>query len=171
MRRLLIAVARLILMPSVAAGQCAVANTGACTQSRAITFTINQTVEMTLTATAIALTSPTAAVYTAGSAVDAGPGITIKANGAWRLNVSANSATWTATGPLANPAKPAGDLMLGTASGGPFTALSVGGFQLASGSVATAGTVVPTYYQTVWHWTTDSPGSYTLALTFTIVSP
>ncbi len=171
MKRLALALAGLALAPSLAAAQCNVANTGACTQSRAITLTIVRTAEMTLSATATTLSSPTAAIYAAGSAVDAGPSITVKANGAWRLNVSAGTTTWSATGPLANPAKPTSDLGLGTSAGGPFTPLGVSGFQLASGNAATAGTVVATYYQTQWHWTTDPPGSYSLTLTVTLTSP
>ena len=167
----LLALACLAVAPSLAAAQCTVANTGACAQSRAITLTINRTAEMTLSVTTTTLTSPTAAIYAAGSAVDAGPGVTVKTNAAWRLNVSAGTATWAATGPLANPAKPTSDLALGTSAGGPFTPLGVSGFQLASGNAATAGTVVPLYYRTLWHWTTDPPGSYALTLTFTITSP
>ena len=171
MRRLLAAVASLMLVPASAVGQCTITNTGSCSQSRPLSITINRAVEMTLSATTITLTSPAASDYTTGYAVNAGPAITVKANGAWRLNIRANAATWTGTGPLARTSKPASDLLVGTALGGPFTALSVPGFQFAAGSAATAGTVVTLFAKTLWVWTADPPGTYSLGLTFTIVAP
>jgi hypothetical protein len=168
---LIAAAACLGLVPAAAVAQCNVTRTGSCALSRGISITINHAAELLLSSTSTTLTSPTAAVYTAGSAVDAGPTVTVKANAPWRLNVSAGSSTWTATGALANPSKPVSDLQLGTASTGPFTALSVSGFQFASGDAATAGTAVTLYYNTLWHWTSDPPGTYTETITFTITSP
>src|SRR5207247_6866533 len=99
--------------------------------------------QLTLTSTSTALTAPAAAGYDAGFVANTGPTATVKSNRAWRLQISAAAATWTATntqpGVNARPNKPAADLEWGTAVGGPFTALSVTPATAKSGS-ATAGT-------------------------------
>jgi len=110
----------------------------------------------------------------AGFVANTGPTATVKSNRAWRLQISAAAATWTATntqpGVNARPNKPAADLEWGTAVGGPFTALSVTPATAKSGS-ATAGTPTSIFFQTMYSWGLDTPGAYSLPVVFTLLAP
>ena len=130
---------------------------------------------------ALDATFPTLAEYltahgyaTAGFVANTGPTATVKSNRAWRLQISAAAATWTATntqpGVNARPNKPAADLEWGTAVGGPFTALSVTPATAKSGS-ATAGTPTSIFFQTMYSWGLDTPGAYSLPVVFTLLAP
>jgi hypothetical protein len=148
---------------------------GVCTTPpTSTTLTVGVMVQLTLSSTTTALTAPAPADYDAGFVADQGPTATVKANQAWRLQISALAPTWTATntepGVAARPGKPASDLLWGPAAGGPFTVIGTTPATAASGA-ATAGTPKNLYYRTLYDWTLDTPGSYTLTVVFTLLSP
>jgi hypothetical protein len=66
--------------------------------------------------------------------------------------------------------KPAGDLLRATAAGGPFTALSTSPATVATGP-ATAGAATNLFFRTVYAWSVDTPGTYSLVVTFTLLAP
>jgi hypothetical protein len=135
------------------------------------TLTIPDVMQLTLTSTSTALTTPVAADYDAGFVANTGPTATVKSNRAWRLQISAGAATWTAvsTPPFtARASKPAADLQWGT--GGPFTALTTTAATAASGG-GTGGTPASFVFHTVYSWGLDTPGSYSLAIVFTLLAP
>jgi len=127
-----------------------------------------------MTAGSTPLTAPSPADFDAGFNSTAGPTLTVSANAPWSLNVRAASAVWTATntspGAPARANKPAGDLKWSTASGGSFSALTTTDANLVSGA-ATASTATTLYFQTLYNWTLDTPGSYTLSVVLTLTSP
>jgi hypothetical protein len=144
---------------------------GNCPANTSATLTIPDVMQLTLTSSSTALTAPAAADYDAGFVANTGPTATVKSNRAWRLQISAGAATWTAvnTPPFtARANKPAADLQWGT--GGPFTALSTTAATAASGS-ATGGTPASFVFHTVYSWGLDTPGSYSLAIVFTLLAP
>jgi hypothetical protein len=60
--------------------------------------------------------------------------------------------------------------MWSTASNGAFAALSTSDASLVGGS-ATASNATTLYFQTLYDWTLDTPGSYNLSIVLTLTSP
>ncbi len=84
------------------------------------------------------------------------------------------AALWTASntspGAPARTNKPAADLQWSTASNGAFAALTTSDANLVTGS-ATAGSITTLHFQTLFDWTLDTPGSYSLAIVLTLTAP
>jgi hypothetical protein len=120
------------------------------------------------------LAAPTPAAFDAGFNATTGPTITLSANAAWTLHIRASSALWTATntspGAPARTTKPAADLKWSTSSGGTFSPLTTSDATLVAGS-ATASSATTLFFQTLYGWTLDTPGNYSLAVVLTLTSP
>jgi hypothetical protein len=90
------------------------------------------------------------------------------------LQVRASAAFWTATntspGAPARTDKPAADLKWATSAGGPFNPLATADATLVSGS-ATASSATTLYFQTLYSWTVDTPGNYSLSVVLTLTAP
>jgi hypothetical protein len=174
-RSLALSLALALLAEGAAAQSCsAPIPRGNCPVNTSATLTVPDVMQLTLTSTSTALTAPVAADYDAGFVANTGPSATVKSNRAWRLQIDAGAATWTATntqpGVIARTNKPAADLRWGTVAGGPFTALSVTPATARSGG-ATAGTATSFFFQTVYAWGLDTPGAYSLPVVFTLLAP
>jgi hypothetical protein len=120
------------------------------------------------------LPRPTPADFNAGFKSAVGPTLTIKANQPWTVHIRAAAPLWTATNTSGNvaarPTKPAADLGWSTASNGIFTPLSTTDVTVVNG-VASDGTIVTLHFRTVYNWSLDTPGNYSLALMLTLTSP
>jgi hypothetical protein len=127
-----------------------------------------------MSAGSTALTAPTPADFDAGFNATSGPTLTISANASWTLSVRAAAATWTATntspGAPARTTKPAADLKWSTASNGSFVSLTTSDVNLITGS-ATASNATTLYFQTLYSWTLDTPGNYSMSIVLTLTSP
>lgn len=147
---------------------------GSCTASTTTTLTTGTVLQLTLGSVVTTLTAPGTADYDAGLVADNGPVTTVKANRPWSLQFAAAAGTWSATntqaGVTARLNKPASDLQWGSAAAGPFASMTMGGTTAASGN-ATAGTTKSFYFRTLYSWTADTPGAYSLALVFTLTAP
>jgi len=145
-----------------------------CTVNTTASIVIGDVLSLTLSATTTALTPPSANDYDAGFVANTGPTATVRANRAWRLQISASTATWSAVntqpGVNARPNKPAGDLLEARALGGPFTALTTTPATVASGT-ASAGTASSFFFRTLYGWALDTPGAYSLVVRFTLLAP
>jgi hypothetical protein len=145
-----------------------------CTGTTTASIVIGDVLSLTLSTTTTALTAPSANDYDAGFVANTGPTATVRANRAWRLQISASTATWTAVntqpGVNARANKPAGDLLKASAVGGPFTALSTTPATVASGS-ASARTASSFFFRTLYGWALDTPGAYSLVVRFTVIAP
>lgn len=150
------------------------ANLWTCTVNASASLVIGDVLSLMLSATTTALTPPAAADYDAGFVANTGPTATVRGNRAWRLQISAATATWTAVntqpGVSARANKPAGDLLRATAAGGPFTALSTAPATVVTGA-ASAGTATNFFFRTTYSWAVDTPGTYALVVTFTLLAP
>lgn len=151
------------------------AGSGTCsTASIAASLTIGNVVQLSVSATSTALTSPGIADYNAGFVADAGPTATMLCNGPCRLQISAATATWAGTTTVVSaPAranKPATDLTWSTSAGGPFTGLTTTPVTVQS-LPATAGSSASLFYRTLYAWNVDTPGNYSLTVVFTLASP
>jgi hypothetical protein len=127
-----------------------------------------------MSAGSTALTAPTPADFDAGFNATSGPTLTISANASWTLSLRAAAATWTATntspGAPARTTKPAADLKWSTASNGSFVSLTTSDVNLITGS-ATASNATTLYFQTLYGWTLDTPGNYSMSIVLTLTSP
>jgi hypothetical protein len=145
-----------------------------CTQPGSATMTAGRVVRLQVSAGSTSLTAPTPADFDAGFNSTTGPTLTVSANAPWMLQVRASTADWTATntspGAPARVNKPAADLKWAPSSAGPFIALSTTDVTLVSGS-ATANSATTLYFQTLYSWTSDTPGNYGLTVVLTLTAP
>jgi hypothetical protein len=161
--------------PSMAAAQCTASGAPAsCNLPGSVSMTAGRVVRVQVSAGSTSLTAPTPADFDAGFNSTTGPSLTVSANAAWTLHVRASAALWTATntspGAPARTTKPAADLKWSTASNGTFTPLTTTDVLLVSGS-ATASNATTLYFETLYNWTLDTPGNYSLAVILTLTSP
>jgi hypothetical protein len=165
----------LVGMPALASGQCTASGAPAtCSQAGSVSMTAGRVVRLQATAASTTLTTPTPADFDAGYNATTGPTFTVSANAAWTLSLRAGSSLWTAVntspGAPARTNKPAGDLTWSTAAAGTFVALSTTDASLVTGT-ATDSKVTTVYLRTVYDWTLDTPGNYSLAVVLTLTSP
>jgi len=132
--------------------------------------TVTTVLRLTVSQAATTLTAPNEAAYDAGFQLDNGPTATVKANRAWTLKVSANGSNWTGTGG-ANATKAASDLQWATSSGGPYSGLTTTPVTFTTGAGGTAGTAQNVFYKTLWNYTSDTPGNYSLVVVYTLSAP
>ena len=158
-----------------AGAQCtAPGSPASCNQPGNVSITAGRVVRLQMSVNSTSLTAPTTGDFDAGFNSTTGPTLTVSANAAWTLNIRAASAVWTATntttGVLARANKPAADLKWSSASSGAFSALSASDATLVSGN-ATAINATTLYFQTLYNWSLDTPGSYSLSIVLTLTSP
>jgi len=161
--------------PSMAGAQCTASGAGGtCNLPGSVSMTAGRVVRLQMVPGSTTLTAPLPADFDAGFNATTGPALTVSANAAWTLHIRASTAVWTAVntspGAPARVNKPAADLKWGTASGGPFAALTTSDVNLVTGA-ATASIVRTLYFQTLYNWTLDTPGNYSLAVVLTLTSP
>ena len=162
-------------MPATALAQCTASGSGdSCTQPGSASMTAGRVVRLQMSAGSTALTAPTPTDFDAGFNSTTGPTLTVSANAAWTLMVRSSGAFWAATntspGAPARTTKPAGDLKWSTASNGTFSALTTADATLVTGA-ATASNATTLYLQTLYNWTLDTPGNYSLSVVLTLTSP
>lgn len=134
-----------------------------------VTTTVQRIVYISITNPAFTLTAPTNTDFTGGGTTQktdlAAQVVTVRANAAWTLTIQ--GAAWTGTG---NNAKLVADLNWTSNGGALWNAMTVAAVTLATGA-ASAGANTTVGYRTDWSLTSDTPGTYTMALTFTVSSP
>ena len=139
-----------------------------------VSMTAGRVVQLQVSAGSTALTAPTPGDFDAGLNATTGPTLTVSANAPWTLSLRALAATWTATntsaGAPARTTKPAADLKWSTASNGSFTSLTTSDVNLVTGS-ATASNATTLYFETLYSWTLDTPGNYSMSIVLTLTSP
>lgn len=155
--------------------QCS-ANTGTCNTTLGTTLSIGTLVQLAMSTSATALTSPTADQVDIGATIaDAGPTFTIKANRSWTMNIKSGNATnWTYVG-SSGGVKPIGQLTWSNAVAGTFTAITATDAILASGAASTAGSAAAVFFRTIYPAgftnAANAPGTYSLPVVFTLTAP
>lgn len=146
------------------ANPCGVTVTGSMTMSSVALMTLTGT-----TAGTTALTAPNTADFTTGFKDTGGPQLTVRANTAVRVRVSPNAVSaWLKNGVASS--KAASELLWSTTGAAPFTAVTSATDLIATGA-ATTGQSRTITYRVLYSFTTDTPGTWTLPLIFTLVSP
>ncbi|PYP17828.1 MAG: hypothetical protein DMD54_06545 [Gemmatimonadetes bacterium] len=143
-----------------------------CSVTNTASVTVGTVLSLTLSSTATALTAPSQTSYDNGFQDDpAALTATVKANRGWTLSVKSSAASWTPSGAGARVAKPAADLQWSTSGGAPFTALTTSNAGLGTSASGTASVVQTISYRTLWDYTLDTPGTYSLDVVFTVTAP
>jgi hypothetical protein len=149
-------------------------NGGTCNLPGSVSMTAGRVVLLQMSATSTTLTAPVPADFDAGFNTTTGPTFTVSANAAWTLSLRSAAALWSATntspGTPARTNKPAADLTWSTSSGGAFTPLTIADVRLVNG-VATASSATTLYLRTLYDWTLDTPGNYSLSIVLTLTAP
>ena len=179
MRRVVVVAIAILLCvasaPTLSLAQCSASGAPAnCGVPGSVSMTAGRVVRLQMSAGSTALTAPTPSDFDAGFNSTTGPTLTISANAAWTLHIRSAAALWTATntspGAPARANKPAGDLMWSTVSNGGFAALTTTDASLVTGN-ATASNSTTLYFQTLYGWTLDTPGNYSLSIVLTLTAP
>jgi hypothetical protein len=151
-------------------------NAGGCLTVNTASATVNALVKLGMSATLSTLTSPTADQVEIGATIaDGGPTFTIKANRSWTVNIrTSNPANWTYVGTLGGT-KPISDLTWSNAVAGTYVGISTTDALFLSGAAATNGTAAQAFFKTVWAagftQPSNAPGTYSLALVFSLSAP
>ena len=164
-----------------AAQTCSITSTSAsavsCTVATTLSMTMPSLMKLTLSGTAVTLTAPSAvsdfdATTGLASTDNTGPTFTVRSNRSYRVQVSADAATFSHTAPsgAATYAKPAGDVQYKIGTGSLVT-LTTSATDIGSGSATSASTLSQVAYKTAYDITKDQPGAYSLGVTFTLVAP
>jgi hypothetical protein len=137
-------------------------------------MTAGRVVRLQLSALSTTLTAPVPTDFDAGFNATTGPTLTVSANAPWTMQIRASTAFWaavnTSPGAPARTNKPAADLTWSKTSGGTFTPLTTTDVSLVTGT-ATAASATTLFFHTVYGWTVDTPGNYSLAIVLTLTSP
>jgi hypothetical protein len=165
MRRASTFSATIVLLSFVTHAAFAQCNGGSsCTVPITATATINAVARLTISSTTTSLTAPTAADFgTTAGVTSAGPTVTVLSNTGYTLTAAASASTWTAPSGVS---KPATDLKMKVGAG-PVVPLG----QVGSSTSGTSSTAYSISYNTIYNWTTDKPGSYSLVVNYTLTAP
>ena len=100
----------------------------------------------------------------------------VVSNKSWTVSVKANTAAFSFTPSLgdADPSKPAGNLSYKLSTAGSYTALTTSNATVKTGSKggsSTSGNSFSVDYQLTSNLSQDPPGTYSLALVYTLTAP
>ena len=135
-----------------------------CRVTSTVSATVPTVARLSIDNALTTLTAPLAADFgTAAGVTSNGPTLSVSANAGYTLTAAAAAANWT--GP-ATSSKPSTDLKMKVGAG---SIVALG--QVGTASAATANTDYVIAYNTIYNWTTDIPGSYSLVVNYTLTAP
>ena len=160
--------------PLAAQATCSATNpspAGDCSLTNTVSGTVNDMVQLTISTTTTPLAAFTLAEFNAGKRTGiVGPDLTVNANRAWRVSIK--GAAFTGTG---NTAKPVGELRwkdnVDNLSYAGLTTSAVPFFPGAGNGSATNSIVRSIGYEWLLSFATDTPGTYSQVVTFTLSAP
>jgi len=87
------------------------------------------------------------------------------------VQVGGVAGSFSYAGSLPNPVKPSSHLLWATSAAGLTTTTNHMGVTANFASQGAGSVVVPLYLRTLWSFGTDVPGTYSLAISFTLAAP
>lgn len=129
----------------------------------------NYVARLVLSSATSTLTPPTAINFNDPAGVNTAGAVTleVRSNATYTITAVAPSAFFTG----GSNAKPSSSVQYTTNAFGTLKSVSGTGSQLASAAAATATTTYTIGYKTTYSWTQDTPGTYTLAINYTLTAP
>jgi hypothetical protein len=150
------------------------------TQTVTVSSTVPQVLSMTVDTNAVSIpflgtdynVSTGLATKTASSATT----LSVSSNKNWTVSVKANTAAFafTASAGDTDPVKAAGNLSYKLSTGGAYTAVTTTNASVKTGNkggTATSGNTFAVDYQLTSNLSQDPPGTYTLAVVYTLTAP
>jgi hypothetical protein len=138
-----------------------------------ISMPVTDVLRISLGTTSVGLGAPSDVDYQAGYRDVGGVAVSVngKSNRPFQVAMSALTGTFLYAGSMADPNKPASDLKWATSAGAlPTTANHMGTSAMLINQGA-GNVTVPLYMRTLWDFTKDVPGTYSLAIRFTVSAP
>ncbi len=137
-----------------------------CNVATTVSATVPTIAKLTLSTVSTTLNGPVDNLLDSVAVNTVGPSATVKANVGWHLQIS-SAANWTGTGSAGT--KLIGDFSWATTALGLYTSVTTSAADIVS-SVAGSKTTQPMFYAVMWR-TSDAPGNYSLAVTYTLTTP
>jgi len=167
-KRMIVGLAALLglAVTSQASAQSCNIAVASCSVATTVTATVPTIAKLTLSSVSTALNGPVDILLDSIAVNTTGPSATVKANVGWHLQIS-SAANWTGTGSAGS--KLIGDFSWATSVAGSYNSVTT-----TAADIATSGTgsktTQPMFYAVMWR-TSDAPGSYNLAVTYTLTTP
>lgn len=160
--------AAIVLVAPTAQGQTCAVNP--CTVTNTASAMIGELLQLTLAgADPTVLTPPVVTDFSGDEAfkTNTGPQATVRSNVPWTVTVEGAAGVWTG----GSGSKPASDLAWHPASAPNAYAQDMSSADPLFDGGPTGGASETILYRTRWDITTDSPGTYTLVVNFTLSAP
>jgi hypothetical protein len=166
---LLSALAATLLHTAACGAQVSCVGGTACSVAVSATYTKAYIAKLVLSSATTTLATPTATDFgtTAGVNTPSAVTLTVKSNAAHTITVAAATANFSG----GSGSKPASSLRYSTDGFVTLKSVSGAGSALVTGGAATAGTTHIIGYNTTYAFAVDTPGAYTLAITYTLTAP
>jgi hypothetical protein len=148
------------------AAQAQTCTTAGCTVNHTVSATAPTILKLSLSSATTTLTNPVEADFDGAAISDAGPSVSLKSNTSAHAQIS-STATWTGTG---YNSKSIGDLEWKVGAGA-FAPISGTATDITTLGAGTGNRSANITWGTLWHSATDTPGTYSLVVTFTLASP
>lgn len=134
---------------------------------------VTDVIRLSLSGASVSLGSPNDVDYSAGYRDVSGAAVSVtgKSNRPFRVDMSALTATFGYAGTMSDPSKPASDLKWATSAAGLGSTTNNMGTAATLINQIAGSTTVPLYMRTLWDFTKDVPGTYSLAIRFTVSAP
>ncbi len=168
------------LLLAVAASCLSLTVYGQTTQTVIVTSSVPQVLSLAIDTNAVSIpflsSDYNASTGAATKTVTGANTLSVTSNKSWTVNLKANTVafSFTPSGGDTDPAKPAGNLSYKLSSGSSYAAITTANVALKTGSrggTTTAGNSFPVDYQLTSNLSQDPPGTYSLALVYTLTAP
>jgi len=138
-----------------------------------ITMPVSDVLRLSLSAGSVALGNPVEADFQAGYRDVNGTAVnvTAKSNRPFTVQLSSVSPTFSYSGTLTNPNKPASDLRWATSAGALATTTNTFGLTTTFLSQGAGSVTSPLFLRTLWSFASDVPGTYSLTVRLTMAAP
>jgi hypothetical protein len=170
MRRIIAAVLVLGAISRVAGAQLGCSG-ATCTVE--ISMPVTDVIRLSLSGSSVSLGSPTDVDYSVGYRDVAGTAVSVngKANRPFRVDMSAVTPSFAYAGSMTDPLKPASELKWATSAAALATTTNHMGTAATLINQGAGNVTVPIFLRTLWDFTRDVPGTYSLAIRFTLSAP
>jgi len=167
-KRMIVGLAALLglAVTSQASAQSCNIAVASCSVATSVSAVVPTIAKLTLSTVSTTLNGPVDNLLDSIAVNTVGPSATVKANVGWHLQIS-SAANWTGTGSAGS--KLIGDFAWATSVAGTYNAVTTTAADIVS-SATGSKTTQPMFYAVMWR-TSDAPGNYSLAVTYTLTTP
>lgn len=139
-----------------------------CAVTNTVTSTVPYIARLILSSPATALTAPTAADFGTVAGVVSAGAVTLEVRANSKYTVTAAAAAANFSGGSGN--KQSSSLTF-TTDASTYKPVAGTGSTVGTSLAATASTIYTIGYKTLYDWTIDTPGAYTLGIVYTLTAP